>query len=80
MPENVTKEEWDALREDVKKMLTLLTGNGEPERGIIIRLDRIEQWRKQINWGFILVGGAVILNAGQLVWDLITHAQHLVGP
>ncbi len=30
-------------------MITLVSGNGSPERGITVRLDRVEQWRAELD-------------------------------
>jgi hypothetical protein len=38
------------MRADVKMCLHHLTGNGNPERGVIVRLDRLEQSRKSARW------------------------------
>lgn len=55
-----TMPDWAReLRSDVKLCLQYLTGNGNPERGVIVRLDRIEQSRKAARWW-----GGVFLPAG----------------
>ena len=33
----------DRIEQDVRAMHTLLTGNGTPSKGLIVRVDRIEQ-------------------------------------
>jgi hypothetical protein len=38
-----TKEDIIAVREDIEVLRKLLTGNGDPPKGIILRLDRLEQ-------------------------------------
>lgn len=38
------------IRHDVKLCLKLLTGNGSPETGVVVRLDRLEQARKSQKW------------------------------
>ncbi len=31
------------------KLITLISGDGSPERGIVVRLDRVEQWRAELD-------------------------------
>ena len=47
------------MREDVKLVKHLLTGNGEPEKGVVLRLDRLEQTEK---------------SRGKVIWTAITTA------
>ncbi len=42
-------EEHQRIEEKLDKVILLLTGNGNPERGIVVRLDRLEQWRAAVN-------------------------------
>ena len=47
------------IRHDVKLCLHLLTGNGDPSSGVVVRLDRLEQSRKAQKWwsGFLVPAG-----------------------
>jgi hypothetical protein len=40
----------DPLAKDVEKLAVLVEGNGHPERGLIVRLDRLEQNESRRNW------------------------------
>jgi len=42
----VVSEAIEPLREDVKLIKHLLTGNGAPEKGVLMRMDRLEQIEK----------------------------------
>jgi len=42
--------EFDALNERLDRLEKLLTGNGTPERGVIVRLDRLEQSEARRTW------------------------------
>ncbi len=37
------------IEEKLDKLITLISGDGSPERGIIVRLDRVEQWRAELD-------------------------------
>ena len=37
----------DLIYHDVREIKALLTGNGHPEDGIVVRMDRLEQAEKQ---------------------------------
>lgn len=78
--EPASKGDVDDIKKQLETVIKLLTGNGNPEKGIIVRLDRVEQWRGQINWGFVLVGGFMILGALKFTWDLLIGAQRIVAP
>lgn len=48
------------LSDDVRGVTHLLTGNGTPEKGVIVRLDRIEQDnQRRENWTKTAIGGAI---------------------
>ncbi len=60
------------LEKKIDRVILLLTGNGEPERGIIVRLDRLEQWRAAVNkflspFFFFLVGQFLLFLIGLLL-------------
>lgn len=38
----------DRIEKQVTLLTTLLTGNGEPAKGLVIRVDRLEEWSKGI--------------------------------
>ncbi len=47
------KEQMKSVSEDVRTIKSIMTGNGDPSKGFIVRLDRLEQdkrfWDKVIN-------------------------------
>ncbi len=45
------------------KLCELLTGNGDPQRGVVLRLDRLEQRAKGKVWAERTVLGALIAGA-----------------
>ena len=49
---DILKEELQPLRDEIKSTKDLLTGNGTPEKGIIVRVDRIEQTGKNQKYWF----------------------------
>lgn len=58
------KTQLDRIEEELKKLNHMVTGNGTPERGIIVRLDRIEQNEKTRNK---YVGAAIVAAIGAAV-------------
>ena len=62
-PCSVTDAKIDDLHDDVKLIKELLTGNGTPSKGVIVRLDRLEQWRKFLVFIIttVFVGGVATL-------------------
>jgi len=57
----------DLILGEIKTIKTLLTGNGEPERGIIVRLDRIETKQKRISKAAGLVLGILATVIGAIL-------------
>lgn len=46
----------DGVTEDVKRCEKLLSGNGDPEKGVIVQLDRVKQTlatQKKFTWAFL---------------------------
>lgn len=43
-----TEKSTNALQSEITSLVTILRGNGDPSKGIIVRLDRIEQWQQGI--------------------------------
>lgn len=64
------------LEKKVEGVILLLTGDGKPERGIIVRLDRIEQWRGSIHFLLVPVYAAIIGQMILFVFGIVTgHIQ-----
>lgn len=60
------------VREDVKAVKELLTGNGTPEKGIIVRLDRVEVAQKRHRFVIATLFTAFATAAASaVVWILI---------
>jgi chromosome segregation ATPase len=61
-------DKLDRVGQDVKVILEMLTGNGEPSKGLIVRQDRLEQtvsrWAKLIT---IALGTAITALVGAAV-------------
>ena len=50
----------EAVHKDVTSIKKLLNGNGTPERGIVVRLDRVEQTSKNIKRGLWAISAGVV--------------------
>jgi hypothetical protein len=50
MTNDETKSRITEIHKDVLLIKELLTGNGEPSKGVIVRLDRLEQSRDNQKW------------------------------
>jgi hypothetical protein len=58
----------DSMGNDVKLVRELLTGNGEPSKGLIVRVDRLEQSESRRNWlATTAIGAAITALAGVAV-------------
>src|SRR5258706_1338642 len=61
----------DAMEEKIDGIIVLLTGNGHPEHGLIIRMDRIEQDRKRVaKLLWTVIGSSLTIICGA-VWHLM---------
>ena len=43
-------QKLDALRSTQLEMKTILTGNGDPTKGLVLKVDRLEQDEKRRTW------------------------------
>jgi len=59
------------IGERLQRIESLLTGNGLPERGIIVRLDRVEQSLAALKWMVRVVLGGMLAAAGGGLWALL---------
>lgn len=60
------------VRDDVKTVKELLTGNGTPEKGIIVRLDRVEVAQKRYKFVIATLFAAFATAAASAAaWALI---------
>lgn len=62
------------IEDKLDKLLELLQGTN----GIIVRLDRVEQWQRQATWVIGLIGSTAIIGGIGLLWALITHTVQFV--
>lgn len=72
----MTQEEKTCLSsilEKVEKIEKILTGNGSPEKGMIVRIDRLEQWQKIRTWAVCTLAGAIATGAATYVFTLLVH-------
>ena len=75
------EENQEEMRNDLKNLLKVMNGNGEPHKGFIIRFDRMEQWfltytKKKTRialaaaTGMISFCGSLALLVIRLVWGI----------
>lgn len=73
-----TAEDREMIRGAAAKMDTvykLVTGESEPERGIVVRLDRLEQSHAQAGWWFKTAVGGVVGSLGLALYNLLHHGK-----
>ncbi len=64
--ENI-REKQDATHAEVRTINHFINGNGQP--GVKVRLDRLEQFKKQAIWVVsALIGGATLSFGGIQIW------------
>lgn len=56
----VLAEKIDRLGEDVVVVKELLTGNGEPSKGLVVRVDRLEQVESRRKWTVRAIAGTLM--------------------
>lgn len=69
------RQEVKALTAEVRKTNALINGDETPERGIIVRLDRVEQKHKvisRVSWAAASATVGLFVHA---VWNLISGAK-----
>jgi len=71
--EEVVKAQLDRIEDDVKVIKELLTGNGDPSKGLIIRVDRLEQAEQRRVWAVRTSVGAAIGSMLALIIKLFIH-------
>ena len=76
-----TTADLDRIERKIDQVLTILTGDGEPNRGIIVRLDRVEQWRSELDRRIDSLSArisqvliAIALMALVFIGSVLTHA------
>lgn len=53
-------EQLDRIEQDIRTLTTILTGNGDPGRGLVVRVDRLEQTEKSRVWWLRAVAGVAL--------------------
>lgn len=71
--DKLLKQQVDAIHVTVEEIKELLTGNGDPSKGVIVRLDRLEQSEKGRAWR---VRTAILVS---LTAFASVVAEHLMG-
>ena len=61
------------LSAQTKMLNQLLTGNGTPEQGVIVRLDRIEQNQQRTSWFGRTLVASIIGGIGGYLTSLFFH-------
>ena len=69
------KEQLDRIESEVVAVKHLLTGNGTPERGIIVRVDRLEQSDKTRSWWTRTAAAAGVTALVGTCWSVIRGGQ-----
>jgi hypothetical protein len=67
--EQLIKDKLDTMQDDITLIKKILTGNGSPESGVIVRLDRIEQIQKRKTKVFWTTLAAAITGAIGFVFE-----------
>lgn len=63
MTDETTKVVLKQISDDVRTIKYLLTGNGESHKGLVVRVDRLEQTEKRRGWTMKATLGAMIVAA-----------------
>lgn len=68
----IIREELSPVHEAINRNRELLTGNGSPSKGVVVRLDRLEQSEaRRGKWIGTATGAAIVAAVGS-IWALIT--------
>ena len=65
-------EEVSSIREEAVVVNTIVLGNGEPEKGLVVRTDRLEQQHKTLSSLFYVILPISITALGSALWSWIT--------
>jgi hypothetical protein len=68
------KTQLDRIEADVRDMKFILTGNGNPEKGLIVRINRIERDAiRHLWWSRSALGAAITVIVGAIFRLIIHH-------
>lgn len=66
-----SEKDNEEIKEDISKILQYIEGNGQPERGLIVRFDRIEQsYQRQKKFTMAALVAGITGFIG-LIWDVL---------
>lgn len=68
MSDELLKAKLDGLDEKLDRALYLLEGNGDPSKGLVVRVDRLEQ-RGKLVWSGLGISATALITA---FWSKIT--------
>ena len=57
---DIVRQEFALMSEQLHRMDHHITGNGTPERGVLIRMDRLEQVERRREWTLRTIGAMVL--------------------
>lgn len=69
----------EQTQKDVRELKEIVCGNGDPQKGLVLRLDRLEQSAAIVRKAFWIVIGALVTPAsiGAFIWYLVSqHTSH----
>ena len=71
MSESELRTRMNQIAEDVRVIREIVTGNGTPAKGLIVRMDRLEQDRGRKNWWSVTITTALVAAATTALAELI---------
>ena len=66
-------EQFNRIEHKIDQLTQHLTGNGRPDRGVIVRLDRLEQRSARLVWVSRAVVTTIISTGVALLLTLVYH-------
>lgn len=75
---SVVCNKLDSLQDSLDTLTQIMTGNGDPSKGLIVRVDRLEQSANIARKVFWILFGALITPAsiGGFIWYLLSNHAH----
>jgi hypothetical protein len=78
--QRVAADQQRRITSDVETVRRIITGESEPERGLVLRMRNVEQHVEQIrndysavrNWAWYAIGAALVSIVGAL-WNKLAH-------
>lgn len=68
-------EQLDRIEKEVAAIKHLLTGNGTPEHGMIVRVDRLEQSDRNRSWWTRTAAAAGVTALVATCWNVVRGGQ-----